>query len=228
MFEEIDQAGGTGRWRWRCARWRWHRPRRPRTSSPRCSAVRRRPPRGPDRVPFANEAIRRARSLQGDAPRAAGLTYGGGQAYCVRTCDGRYFPAAGPDRESRAASCNSFCPASKTELVYGSNIDSAATAKRQALFRTAQRVPLSQRDRCGLHLQRQGSSSAWRQSRSRTTRPCARATSSPARMACMVATAAPTGAAPAEFHPGCRNRSRRAIATCRWWRGKVRLLRVRR
>jgi hypothetical protein len=48
-------------------------------------------------------------------------------AYCVRTCDGRYFPISGSDRQSRAASCNSFCPASDTKIVYGSTIDNAAT-----------------------------------------------------------------------------------------------------
>ena len=45
----------------------------------------------------------------------------------MRTCDGRYFPIAASDNASRAASCNSFCPASETKLVYGSNIDNAAT-----------------------------------------------------------------------------------------------------
>ena len=58
-------------------------------------------------------------------PRAA--YSGGGQAYCVRTCDGRYFPISAPDNQSRAASCNSFCPASETKVVYGGNIDNAAT-----------------------------------------------------------------------------------------------------
>jgi Protein of unknown function (DUF2865) len=53
--------------------------------------------------------------------------YGGGQAYCVRTCDGRYFPVTASDNASRAASCNSFCPASETRVVYGSTIDNAAT-----------------------------------------------------------------------------------------------------
>jgi hypothetical protein len=52
---------------------------------------------------------------------------GGGQAYCVRTCDGRYFPISASDHQSRAASCNSFCPASDTSIVYGSGIDNAAT-----------------------------------------------------------------------------------------------------
>ena len=52
---------------------------------------------------------------------------GGGQAYCVRTCDGRYFPIAGTDKQSRAAACSSLCPNADTELVYGSPIDNAAT-----------------------------------------------------------------------------------------------------
>ena len=45
----------------------------------------------------------------------------------MRTCDGRYFPISASDTQSRAASCNSFCPASETRVVYGSNIDNAAT-----------------------------------------------------------------------------------------------------
>jgi hypothetical protein len=45
----------------------------------------------------------------------------------VRSCDGRHFPISAPDSQSRAASCNSFCPASQTEVVYGSTIDNAAT-----------------------------------------------------------------------------------------------------
>ena len=52
---------------------------------------------------------------------------GSGQAFCVRTCDGRYFPVAASDKASRAASCNSFCPASETKVFYGSTIDNAAS-----------------------------------------------------------------------------------------------------
>ena len=52
---------------------------------------------------------------------------GGGQAFCVRTCDGRHFPITASDNQSRAASCSSLCPASETKLVYGSSIDNAAT-----------------------------------------------------------------------------------------------------
>jgi len=61
------------------------------------------------------------------APRGEGrVRYGGGgQAFCVRTCDGRYFPVTASDNASRAASCNSFCPTSETKVFYGSNIDNA-------------------------------------------------------------------------------------------------------
>src|SRR6266536_4973564 len=52
--------------------------------------------------------------------------YGSGQAFCVRTCDGRYFPITASDNASRATSCNSFCPASETKLFYGSSIDNAS------------------------------------------------------------------------------------------------------
>ena len=73
-------------------------------------------------MPFANE--------DGSIPVQRGETRrygGGGQAFCVRTCDGRYFPITASDNASKAASCNNFCPASETKIVYGSNIDNAAT-----------------------------------------------------------------------------------------------------
>jgi len=60
-------------------------------------------------------------------PQIQRYNYGGGQAYCVRSCDGRYFPVQGPDSESKARACDSFCPASETTLVFGSNIDYATT-----------------------------------------------------------------------------------------------------
>jgi Protein of unknown function (DUF2865) len=60
-------------------------------------------------------------------PMRERVSRGDGQAFCVRTCDGRYFPITGSDNASKAASCNSFCPAAETKLVYGSSIDDAAT-----------------------------------------------------------------------------------------------------
>ena len=59
------------------------------------------------------------------SPRAASTR--GHQAFCVRTCDGRYFPVHGGHGQSSAASCNSFCPTTETKVFYGSNIDHAAS-----------------------------------------------------------------------------------------------------
>jgi hypothetical protein len=74
-------------------------------------------------LPFGSEGMPMA---PGERGRTRVITYGG-QAFCVRTCDGRYFPVSGSDNQSRAAACSSFCPASATKLVYGSNIDDAET-----------------------------------------------------------------------------------------------------
>jgi hypothetical protein len=85
-------------------------------------------------LPFASESDRFGRAVAPARPHVpySGVSYSGGggdQAYCVRTCDGRYFPISASDSQSRAASCNSFCPASETKVVYGSSIDSATTEK---------------------------------------------------------------------------------------------------
>jgi hypothetical protein len=70
----------------------------------------------------------------GDAPFASPAPpqvsggYGGrSTAYCVRTCDGRYFPVSANNAQSRAATCNSLCPASETKVFYGSSIDHATS-----------------------------------------------------------------------------------------------------
>jgi hypothetical protein len=75
-------------------------------------------------LPFASEGE--------VAPRPAPprRSSGGGQAYCVRTCDGRYFPISGSDNPSRAESCNSLCPASDTKVFYGGNIDTASAGSK--------------------------------------------------------------------------------------------------
>jgi hypothetical protein len=58
---------------------------------------------------------------------------GSGPAFCVRSCDGKYFPlmrgAASPTQL-----CQAFCPASPTRIFFGSSIDNAyaATGERYA------------------------------------------------------------------------------------------------
>ena len=116
-----------GRRPW-CALPRWRRPRRRRISSRRCSAASAAVARAQPYVsmPFASDDGSVPVQRREMRPRYARRD-GGGQAFCVRTCDGRYFPVTASDKASRAASCNSFCPASETKVVYGSSIDNAAT-----------------------------------------------------------------------------------------------------
>lgn len=79
-----------------------------------------RAPAPPIQLPFAEPGDPSAQP----APQRTGR---GGTAYCVRTCDGRYFPLAASGGQSRAEMCKSFCPAAETRVVYGSSIDHAAT-----------------------------------------------------------------------------------------------------
>jgi hypothetical protein len=60
-------------------------------------------------------------------PSIGGST-GQSVAYCVRLCDGRYFPM---QRHSNATSiqlCNAFCPAAKTQVFNGTEIDHAVAS----------------------------------------------------------------------------------------------------
>jgi hypothetical protein len=47
-------------------------------------------------------------------------------AYCVRLCDGRYFPIQRVSSANPAQVCNSFCPAARTRIFSGSEIAHAA------------------------------------------------------------------------------------------------------
>jgi Protein of unknown function (DUF2865) len=61
-------------------------------------------------------------SRQAETPAAE---TGGGVAYCVRLCDGRFFPIQRQSNQSPAQACSSFCPASQTRIYSGSSIDSS-------------------------------------------------------------------------------------------------------
>jgi hypothetical protein len=50
---------------------------------------------------------------------------GPASGYCVRSCDGRYFPVRAHPGLSAADACHSFCPASQTRLYSGSSIDAS-------------------------------------------------------------------------------------------------------
>ena len=50
-----------------------------------------------------------------------------GPAFCVRSCDGRYFPLM-RSNASPVQMCQAFCPASATKVFFGSSIDGATSA----------------------------------------------------------------------------------------------------
>jgi hypothetical protein len=67
---------------------------------------------------------------QSSTPPTSSASAGTGRsvAYCVRLCDGRYFPM---QRHSNATSiqlCSAFCPAAKTQVFNGSAIDHAVAS----------------------------------------------------------------------------------------------------
>ena len=62
------------------------------------------------------------------APAPRPIASGGsGPAYCVRSCDGRYFPLARANA-TPVQTCQAFCPASATKVFFGSTIDGASSA----------------------------------------------------------------------------------------------------
>jgi hypothetical protein len=72
----------------------------------------------PSEVPPEFRSRAPARSIE-QAPRAT---------YCVRLCDGRFFPMSGPAAASQASAaetCSALCPASKTAIYRGGEIDNA-------------------------------------------------------------------------------------------------------
>ncbi len=65
---------------------------------------------------------------QQPAPPPRPVASGSGPAYCVRSCDGRYFPLTARGSASPVQMCQAFCPASPTKVFFGSNIDGASSA----------------------------------------------------------------------------------------------------
>ncbi|HXD45265.1 MAG TPA: DUF2865 domain-containing protein [Pseudolabrys sp.] len=87
------------------------------------------PPRHADA--FADPFTSLARALSGDDrrdERVVSRDNGPAHGFCVRTCDGHFFPVEARGKMSAADACHSFCPASDTRVYSGSNIDYATTS----------------------------------------------------------------------------------------------------
>jgi hypothetical protein len=61
---------------------------------------------------------------QQPAPPQRTVASGSGPAFCVRSCDGRYFPLP-RGNATPVQMCQAFCPASATKVFFGSSIDGA-------------------------------------------------------------------------------------------------------
>ncbi len=64
-----------------------------------------------------------------DGGSGRGSSHAGG--YCVRTCDGYFFPLIKSSRATRQQSCNFACPSATVEIFDGSSIESSRSARGQ-------------------------------------------------------------------------------------------------
>jgi hypothetical protein len=62
--------------------------------------------------------------LNQPAPPPRPVASASGPAFCVRSCDGKYFPLA-RGNATPVQMCQAFCPASATKVFFGSTIDGA-------------------------------------------------------------------------------------------------------
>lgn len=79
--------------------------------------------REPARLPNAMREF--APSYEPRDERATGDEGGPAKAFCVRTCDGHFFPVNAQPGMSAADACHAFCPASQTAIYSGGSIDHA-------------------------------------------------------------------------------------------------------
>jgi hypothetical protein len=72
-------------------------------------------------------------------PETPRLETGGSAAFCVRVCDGRFFPIPRSLGVSPAQTCSSFCPATATKVYHGGSIEHAVASdgKRYSELSTA-------------------------------------------------------------------------------------------
>jgi uncharacterized protein DUF2865 len=82
----------------------------------------RRPSPPPNVAAYADPQSDSAGAKSDPGPR---VESGPAVSYCVRLCDGRFFPIQ-HSAASPVEVCNSFCPAAKTKIFSGSSIDHAS------------------------------------------------------------------------------------------------------
>jgi hypothetical protein len=84
------------------------------------------PARQPSNInSFADPLSSLANAINGQPGQERRADFNPAKGFCVRTCDGRFFPVQSRAGMSAAESCNAFCPASQTKLYSGGSIDNA-------------------------------------------------------------------------------------------------------
>jgi hypothetical protein len=70
--------------------------------------------------------VRSDRTERSEAPAPAASS-SGRRTFCVRLCDGRFFPLMAANNATPVETCNAMCPASKTRVFHGGTEIGAAT-----------------------------------------------------------------------------------------------------
>jgi hypothetical protein len=83
------------------------------------------PPRQPSNINSFVDPFSSLANAIGGQPQERRAEFGPAKGFCVRTCDGKFFPVQARAGLSAAESCNAFCPAAQTKLYSGGSIDNA-------------------------------------------------------------------------------------------------------
>lgn len=81
--------------------------------------------RAPEQPPDAVREFAPSFERPEHADRLRESASGPSKAFCVRTCDGQFFPVDAHPGMSVAEACRAFCPASQTQIYTGGKIDDA-------------------------------------------------------------------------------------------------------
>jgi hypothetical protein len=85
-------------------------------------------PSRPEVPAFADPLTSLGNAINPPQQRQLRAETGPNRAFCVRTCDGHFFPVQAHGGMTAAESCNAFCPATQTRLFSGGNIDTASAS----------------------------------------------------------------------------------------------------
>jgi hypothetical protein len=77
--------------------------------------------------------VRSERTERSEAP-AAVASSSGRRTFCVRLCDGRFFPLMAANNATPVETCNAMCPASKTRVFHGGTEIGSATDANGARY----------------------------------------------------------------------------------------------